>query len=49
MIKFEDKQIIGIKHAFFTMIFCQVSVLSKLLQSCELLKREVYNGSIDKP
>lgn len=31
------------------MILCQVSVQSKILQSCEPLKREVYNGSIDKP
>lgn len=30
------------------MILCQVSVQSKILRSCEPLKRVVYNGSIDK-
>lgn len=39
----------GEKTCSFTMILCQVSVQSKILQSCEPLKREVYNGSIDKP
>lgn len=30
------------------MILCQVSIQCKILQSCEPLKGEVYNGSIDK-
>lgn len=61
MVKFEElknwrKTNYGIKKkkqtCFFSVTLCQVSVQSKILQSCEPLKREVYNiynRSVDKP